>query len=201
MISTRARRSPTAVGGFRLPLRGRIGGTDRAIMARIDAIQSPALDEIMPRLSRAANHSVLWMGVAAGLTLTGRRRGRRAAVEGLASIAVASAVSNVVFKGLAGRARPAMRVPPARQLTHGRPHSTSFPSGHAASAAAFATGTALELPALAVPVGALAAAVGASRVVTGVHYPSDVLAGFAIGVGAGLLTRRLLTRFTGLRAA
>jgi diacylglycerol kinase family enzyme len=70
------------------------------------------------------------------------------------------------------------------------PHTTSFPSGHAASAAAFATGVALELPVLAVPVGALAAAVGASRVVTGVHFPSDVAAGFAIGAGAGLLTVR-----------
>lgn len=189
MTSTRARPRPPARGG--LPLRGRIGATDRAIMARIDAIQSPALDQIMPRLSRAANHSVLWMGIAAGLTLTGRPRARRAAVRGLASVAVASAVSNVIGKGLTGRARPAMRVPAARELSHGRPHSTSFPSGHAASAAAFATGTALELPVLAVPVGALAAAVGASRVVTGLHYPSDVVAGFAVGVGSGLLTRRL----------
>ncbi|HEX3491919.1 MAG TPA: phosphatase PAP2 family protein [Streptosporangiaceae bacterium] len=173
---------------------GRVGTVDRAIMARIAAIQSPMLDEVMPRLSRAANHSVLWVGVAAGLALTGSRPARRAAGRGLASVAVASAVSNVIGKGLTGRARPSAEVPPARRLTHGQPRTTSFPSGHAASAAAFATGAALELPALAVPVGALAAGVGASRVVTGVHYPSDVLAGFAIGVGAALLTRRLARR-------
>jgi undecaprenyl-diphosphatase len=173
---------------------GPVGTVDRAIMARIAAIQSPVLDEVMPRLSRAANHSVLWLGVAASLALTGSRRARRAAGRGLASVAVASAVSNVAGKGLTGRARPSAEVPQARRLTHGQPRTTSFPSGHAASAAAFATGAALELPALAVPVGALAAAVGASRVVTGVHYPSDVLAGFAIGVGTALLTRRLARR-------
>jgi membrane-associated phospholipid phosphatase len=173
---------------------GPVGTVDRAIMARIAAIHSPVLDEVMPRLSRAANHSVLWMGVAGSLALTGRRRARRAAASGLVSVAVASTVSNVIGKGLTGRARPSAEVPEARRLAHGRPRTTSFPSGHAASAAAFATGAALELPALAVPVGVLAAAVGASRVVTGVHYPSDVLAGFAIGVGAALLIRRPAAR-------
>lgn len=200
MSGTSGRAVPPGGAGFRWPLRGRVGATDRKIMARISAIESPALDEVMPRLSRAANHSVLWMSIAAGLALTGRRRARRAAVRGLASVAVASAVSNVIGKGLTGRARPAAEVPEARRLAHGRPRTTSFPSGHAASAAAFATGTALELPVLGLPIGALAAAVGASRVVTGVHYPSDVVAGFAIGVGAGLLTRRAVSRFARLRA-
>jgi diacylglycerol kinase family enzyme len=41
-----------------------------------------------------------------------------------------------------------------------------------------------------VPLGALAAAVGASRVVTGMHFPSDFAAGFATGVAAGALTLR-----------
>jgi membrane-associated phospholipid phosphatase len=198
--STSAGPVPPARAGFRLPLRGRVGAIDRKIMARISAIQSPALDEAMPRLSQAANHSVLWLSIAACLALTGSRRARRAAAQGLASVAVASTVSNVIGKGLTGRARPAAEVPEARRLSRG-PHTTSFPSGHAASAAAFATGTALELPVLAVPIGALAAAVGASRVVTGVHYPSDVVAGFAIGVGAGLLTRRPLSRFARRRAS
>jgi membrane-associated phospholipid phosphatase len=166
-----------------------VAAADRAVMARVAATESPALDRVMPALSQAANHSVLWMGVAGILAATGRPRARRAALRGLASVVLASASSNLIGKGLTGRARPSAPVPPARRLPHGV-RTTSFPSGHAASAAAFATGAALELPVLAAPVGALAAAVGASRVVTGVHFPSDVLAGFAVGIAAAALTLR-----------
>lgn len=46
------------------------------------------------------------------------------------------------------------------------------------------------MPALAAPVGVLAAAVGMSRVVNSVHYPSDIAGGWAVGVGVGMLTLR-----------
>lgn len=172
----------------RPPWRGHVSAIDRAVMARVAATDSVTLDRFMPALSRAANHSVLWTGVAAGLAATRSKWARRAALRGMASIAIASTASNIVGKRLTQRVRPATEVPLARRLHAAR--TTSFPSGHAASAAAFATGVALEIPALTIPVGALAAAVGASRVVTGMHYPSDVLAGFATGVAAATLTLR-----------
>jgi undecaprenyl-diphosphatase len=158
------------------------------------------LDQVLPRLSVAANHGRLWVGVAAVLALSGRPRARRAAVHGMVSLGVASAVTNIVAKGLWGRMRPVTdRVPTARRLRRS-PVTTSFPSGHSASAAAFATAAAVEAPAVAVPLGALSAAVAVSRVVTGAHYPSDVVAGAAIGVGAALLTGRWLRGRSARRA-
>jgi membrane-associated phospholipid phosphatase len=144
---------------------------------------------LWPRLSRSANSSLLWIAIAAGLGATGDKRARRAALRGLVSVAIASSTANVIVKGLTRRNRPALDIPVVR-LKIPAPRSSSFPSGHSASAAAFATGVALEMPSLALPIGALAAAVGTSRVVNGVHYPSDVLAGFAIGTAAGVLTVR-----------
>jgi undecaprenyl-diphosphatase len=142
----------------------------------------------MPRLSRLANHGFLWIVLAAALWATGDRWARRAAWRGLGSMAAASAAANILGKGLTARRRPDVQVSAARRLQP--PRTSSFPSGHAASAAAFATGVAIEMPGLAAPAIALAAAVGASRVATGVHYPSDVLAGTAIGAAAGMMTLR-----------
>ena len=170
-------------------VRGRIESADQAIMARISAESSPMLDRFLPALSRSADFFVLWIGIAAALAAGHDERGRRAALRGLAGMVIASTASNVLAKGLVRRPRPAVEVPPDRRP--GRtPVTSSFPSGHAAAAAAFATGVGLEMPALAVPVGALAVAVGVARVVNGVHYPSDIVGGWAVGVGVGMLTLR-----------
>ena len=168
----------------------RLSGFDRHLMRAVSPAQSRVLDHLLPKLGRAADHSKLWIGLAATMAATPRRSTRRAALRGMAAVSLASASANLVGKTVIRRQRPGVvDIPLIRQL-HRVPDSSSFPSGHAASAAAFATGVALENPYLALPVAALAAGVAASRVVTGVHYPTDVVAGAAVGVAAGLLTTR-----------
>jgi membrane-associated phospholipid phosphatase len=154
----------------------------------------PAL-RFLPRLSRAADFARLWILIAAALAKWGGRFGQRAALRGLGSLAVTSLLVNLVLKPLFRRTRPSLsQVPALRQLTR-QPRSASLPSGHAASAAAFATGVAIELPALAPPIALVAAAVSYSRIYTGVHYPSDVAAGAAVGTSVGLLSRSFARRF------
>jgi diacylglycerol kinase family enzyme/membrane-associated phospholipid phosphatase len=164
---------------------------DRRLFAAVARARTPWLDRAVPRLSRAANHSALWFAVAAGLWLSRGRRTQRAAVRGLGSIAVTSLTVNQGVKRVVRRPRPSVRMVPAVRRVKVPTLTTSFPSGHAGSAAAFASGVACELPAAGPPLALLAAAVGFSRVYVGVHYPLDVLVGAGVGVGLGQLTRRV----------
>ncbi|MET7366334.1 phosphatase PAP2 family protein [Streptomyces sp. NPDC005566] len=163
---------------------------DLAAFQSVAARHWPGAEPLLPRLSRSANHGLLWFGAAAGMAALGSSaRSRRAALRGIASLAVASAAINTVGKGAVRRERPILDlVPVIRQLKR-QPFTTSFPSGHAASAAAFATGVALESKGWGAVVAPVAVAVAASRVYTGVHYPSDVVAGAALGVGAAFALR------------
>ncbi|MBF6327056.1 phosphatase PAP2 family protein [Nocardia transvalensis] len=143
----------------------------------------------MRRLTRSADHGVVWLTLAA--VLAGRKGApRRAALRGVASLAGASFLANIVMKGIFARRRPAAELlPPQRRLVR-RPASSSFPSGHSASAIAFATAVAMESPRSAAAVAPLAATIAYSRVHTGVHWSSDVVAGAAVGAGVALATRR-----------
>ncbi|WP_338782654.1 phosphatase PAP2 family protein [Streptomyces sp. DG1A-41] len=132
-------------------------------------------------LSWAGEHAALWLAAGlAGAAVDGGRRG--AWLRGTALTAGAHLVSMGV-KRVVRRPRPAHVEPLVR--TAGR---HSFPSSHATSAAAAAVAFG-ALGARAVP--PLAAAVCVSRLVAGVHYPSDVAAGAALGA----LTARLGARW------
>ncbi|MCX5114860.1 phosphatase PAP2 family protein [Streptomyces sp. NBC_00378] len=171
-------------------LRGLLHSRDLALFRSVAGRRWPVADQVLPRLSRSADHGLLWFGAAAGMAALGSSaRARRAALRGVASLAVASAAINTVGKRAVRRERPMLDlVPVVRQLKR-QPFTTSFPSGHAASAAAFATGVALESKGWGAVVAPVAVAVAASRVYTGVHYPGDVLAGVALGIGAAFALR------------
>jgi membrane-associated phospholipid phosphatase len=125
-------------------------------------------------LSLFGEHSAGWVAIAAcGAMLFRRRRSEWLAVGVGAFIAHAAAV---VIKRVVRRERPHH---PAIAVHVKTPSRLSFPSAHATSTTAasilLARATGLPLPAVLVPPMAL------SRLVLGVHYPSDVLTGIAVG--------------------
>ena len=165
-------------------LLARVGRWDVLAFDRVARWRAPsALDRGLPALTRAADYSRLWVAVAAGLLAVGRTGQRRAAARGVVSLAVTSLVATQAAKRVHARRRPDLGGVPLRRVARRVPKSSSFPSGHSASAAAFAVGVAVEAPVLAAPVGVLAAAVAFSRVYSGAHFPGDVLAGAALGAG------------------
>jgi undecaprenyl-diphosphatase len=105
-------------------------------------------------------------------------------------------VSSGLLKTAFERDRPFVGEPEPEPIVR-QPDTYSFPSGHATVSFACAIVLAMAIPRLAVPFGLLAAGIAWSRVVTGVHYPFDVLGGAVLGVVLGALVsgvRRFLRR-------
>ncbi|MEV6122885.1 phosphatase PAP2 family protein [Streptomyces sp. NPDC052077] len=174
------------------PLRDGLMRLDHRVFEAVATRDWPAATRVLPRLSRGANHGVLWVAAAAAVAASRTPRARRAAARGLASLGLASLTINTLGKRSVRRSRPPLDAVPLVRRLKRQPVTTSFPSGHAASAAAFATGVALESPGWGAAVAPLAGAVALSRVYTGVHFPSDVLAGVLLGAGAAFAVRGLV---------
>lgn len=134
-------------------------------------------------------------GVSLGTLATGYikkdKRLQRNGYETLISIGSSTLVSELL-KSAFNKTRPADKYPNevfVSKVVHGR----SFPSGHTTLAFATATSVALQYKKwyVVVPAYVWAASVGYSRMYLGKHYPSDVLAGAAIGIGAGYFSHWL----------
>ncbi|MCP1411589.1 bifunctional phosphatase PAP2/diacylglycerol kinase family protein [Paenarthrobacter sp. A20] len=145
-------------------------------------------DVFFRRLSAVATKGKLWFGVA-GVMAAFPGKPRRAALHGLLALGVASGVTNVIFKRALPRSRPLPEHLPLFRFVNPQPTSSSMPSGHSASAVAFAVGAGIVSPAIGLALAPIAAGVAYSRVHTGAHWPSDVVLGSALGAGAALVTR------------
>ncbi|MFF3154099.1 phosphatase PAP2 family protein [Streptomyces sp. NPDC057910] len=148
----------------------------RLLAALRDCAADPRVAAAARALSFAGEHGALWL--AAGLGAAAADRDRRGAwLRGTALVAVAHLASMGV-KRVVRRPRP--HLPAAEPLvrTAGR---HSFPSSHASSAAAAAVAFGALRPAGARLVPPLAATMCVSRLVAGVHYPSDIAAGALLG--------------------
>lgn len=172
-------RQAERVGGLRAWLNAADLASYRAFrsLARDDEHMDP-----VRRFSKLGEHGALWYGVGAAGAALDRRRSAQW-VEAALTVGVAYVTSTSV-KVAIGRRRPAVEDLPALMRT---PTGLSFPSSHSTSSFAAARAYAPLLPpallyGVAVPM-------ALSRLVLGVHYPSDVLAGAALGTVMGSLAR------------
>ncbi|BCN41906.1 phosphatase PAP2 family protein [Rhodococcus hoagii] len=149
---------------------------------------APAVVKAARGMSHFGEHALGWVavaGVGAALDKPRRRRWAGVAVGALGAHAASIAIKRVVR-----RPRPN---DPSVQVNVSTPSKLSFPSSHATSttAAAVLLGrlTGLPLPAVLIPPMLL------SRLVLGVHYPTDVLAGSALGAVSAAAVLRAEQKF------
>ncbi|SHK46872.1 5'-phosphoribosyl-monophospho-decaprenol phosphatase [Pseudonocardia thermophila] len=163
------------------------GAEVRALEAVQQALATPPVVRTARAMSLFGEHAAGWLalGLLGAAVDRGRRRDWLTAAAGVAAAHGAS----IAVKRVVRRRRPDH---PAVQVLVGTPSRLSFPSAHATSttAAAVLYGRLLgtRLTAAVVPPMAL------SRMVLGVHYPSDVAAGTALGAAVALLTGRVTRR-------
>jgi membrane-associated phospholipid phosphatase len=132
--------------------------------------------------SVTARGGALWLPVAGLLALAGKKKtAKRALTAAAVAMPIGHLVSVVVH-----RPRPQAANMPARQALPEHPDSSSFPSKHAVTAAAFGTATALEDRGAAAFVTPLVLLIAYSRLRTRVHWPTDVLGGLLIGAVVAL---------------
>ncbi len=157
----------------------RFGTAEDTLVSKLVGEGSKKGSTFIGRLGDVVRRPPAWVAIAAGLCATGER-GRRAALRGSACYLSAAAV-HLPIKAVVGR-----RHPPGADRHQLGPFTSSFPSGHAASDLAFVFGAAQELPPVFVPLSACTLAVHWSLVRKRAHYPSDVLAGGALGIAVAL---------------
>jgi membrane-associated phospholipid phosphatase len=164
-------------------LRVAVNAADLAVYRRVRSLaHAPHRVRWVRRYSRLGEHGALWLAIGAvGFAADGRRRGRW--IRATTCVGAAYLLSTSIKLAI-GRRRPVIEDLPHLMAT---PTGLSFPSSHSTSSFAAAQAFGRLLPRG--PLLGAAAAMAFSRLYLGVHYPSDVVAGAALGTVIGSLGR------------
>ena len=159
---------------------------DLAIRAWIVLHRVQGLSAALWALSAIGGFGILWMLIAAGLTIA-KRLPPRVFIQLALVLAVTSTINDGVLQRFVGRERPFVALEDVPVIGN-RPTSGSFPSGHTANAFASAVVLSCFAAGPAWLWWFLAGAIAYSRVYLGVHYPSDVVAGAFVGIMCAFAT-------------
>ncbi len=161
---------------------------DWGILNTIQTMLGGRLDGPMLFFSRLGDAGFVWLAIGVGLSAFPRTR--RVGLLVLAALVLQGVVINLLLKPLVQRVRPCVAAEVANLLLP-IPPDYSFPSGHTGASFAAAGVLWQRMPRVIGWAGLLlAACIAFSRVYLYVHFPTDVLAGVAIGLASAWLVVR-----------
>jgi len=163
---------------------------DRAALLWINGHHNLALDALLLPVSLAGEAGAIWVLTGLGLLIFGRGRARWTGLVLLVTMLVVDRLIAAQLAHWIDRPRPYLALEGVRQLGVTWKGS-SFPSGHAHSVWIAAIVLGRQWRRLRWPLIAFAVLSCYSRPYLGMHYPSDVLAGAAMGIVAGLAAARV----------
>jgi undecaprenyl-diphosphatase len=177
---------------------------DRKILLFINGHELPGdLQTVMVALTTAnTSKNFFWIGVPLLIVFFVLHFRKKAIAITLLTAALAAAADQFnyrVVKGLSFRLRPFSAIPEVLLRVPYGPQSSSFPSNHATTTMALAVWFSYLFPKGAPIFYFISLFIGYSRVYVGVHYPSDVIAGWLIGACMGGLMILVSRRFLKIR--
>ena len=146
-------------------------------------LRQPWMDGFWKAITHLGDGGFFWIAAAAALLLW--KSTRKAGISASLALVIGALITNVALKNIVARIRPYEVVEGLMRIIE-RQHDFSFPSGHTCASFAAAFALYKTLPRRwGIACLVLAALISLSRLYVGVHYPSDVLGGAAVGIFAG----------------
>jgi len=162
-----------------------------SILYAIQEIHIPWLDAVMTFITKLGDAGILW--IACGVLFLFFKNYRKVGWQVLLSMLCTFIVGNLILKNLFARTRPC-DIDTAIALLIPHPSEFSFPSGHSMNGMTAAFSMFLYNKKIGIPALILAILIGFSRLYHFVHFPTDVLAGFAIGICMALFVKFILNK-------
>ena len=143
----------------------------------LQELHNPVLDAVMVFITTLGDDGLFW--IAIGVLCLFFKKYRKMGLQVLLSMLVTYIIGNLILKNIFARPRPC-DIDTAVTMLISRPHGHSFPSGHSMNGMVAAVALFLNNKKIGIPALVLAALIGFSRMYLFVHFPTDVLGGFAV---------------------
>lgn len=163
------------------------------ILYALQEIHNPIFDKIMLFITSLGDDGILWLGI--GVICLCFKKHRKMGMQLLLSMLCTFILGNLILKNVFARPRPC-DIDTAVTLLLSRPHGHSFPSGHSINSMVAAVALFLNNKKIGIPAVIIASLIGFSRLYLFVHFPTDVLGGFAIAILVAIAVDYGFRKFT-----